>query len=333
MILKRADYEIGERVQSSDGQLKYFKPQKVRRAEKNPILLDVAETIVLKTSWPGIDRRESEANMFAACDDRFGVMPHVCSYEVTGEHGQVISNILFFPEPDKIKDYHWNIFSSKPPAARDIRTYNHSVLGPHAEGKLLNHAESPYQLSRSLAHALLGAVFFILLRLQWLSFPLGWLSVYLSGYLHRDVSLGNLFLLSEGKEEGFEIPTGFWEHLSSLEEKESVKEIEKQRAEIEEIKKQCAEIKEMVVKMKIPNKACAVIGDGDLAINWESYFDTDRRIGKSVSHFLTGYEAGIDEVYRVHLSSCPGRSLRPKGSTYIHLWMTWSRSSGLRSGP
>ena len=98
--------------------------------------------------------------------------------------------------------------------------------------------------------------------------------MYLSGYLHRDLSLGNVLMLSVGKEKGFEIPEEFITHLTTLENKEAV----------EEIKEQCKGIQEIVAQMKIPNKPCAVIGDGDLAVCWEKYFSTGRRKGKSVSH-------------------------------------------------
>ena len=105
--------------------------------------------------------------------------------------------------------------------------------------------------------------------------------MYLSGYLHRDPSLGNVLLLSVGKEKGFEIPEEFTTHLSTLEDEEENKE---NKEAVDEIKKLCSEIEEIVVKMKIPDRPCAVIGDGDLAVCWKDYFSSGRRMGKSVSH-------------------------------------------------
>jgi len=90
-------------------------------------------------------------------------MPHVCSYEAAGEHGEVISNILFFPEEREIAKYHWSIFSTKPPKTLDIRTYRQSILRP--DGKPFTEAENPFQLSRAWADSLLGMLVVMLLHL------------------------------------------------------------------------------------------------------------------------------------------------------------------------
>ena len=159
MILKRADCDAAEWVGGPDTQLKYFKPSKIIRADGDPTLEGMAKpkkTVVLKTSWPGLDRRHNEAKMYQDCNGRFGVMPHVCSYEVTGEYGEVISNILFFPDEDRIGDYYWPIFPSTPPTKFDIRTYNHSILGPN--GRQFIHAENPFELSRAWACSLIGTL-------------------------------------------------------------------------------------------------------------------------------------------------------------------------------
>lgn len=119
-------------------------------------MLDLKATVVLKTSWVGIDRRFNEADMFGDCAGRFRVMPHVGSYEATGEHREVISNILFFSDKDQIAKYFWPIFSNTPPDRLDIRTYMNSMLA--SDGKLLTEAESPFQLSCAWADSLLGVL-------------------------------------------------------------------------------------------------------------------------------------------------------------------------------
>ena len=158
MIWEWADCEVGQ-VDGPDTQskyqLKYFQPWKIVRAANGPDLLDMTGTVVLKTSWTGIDRRESEANMYRDCNGRFGVMPHVCSYEMTGEYGEVISNILFFPEQDEIEICHWPVFSHTRPTEFDTRIFNFSMLGPC--GKQLIDAEGPFGLSRAWACSLVGA--------------------------------------------------------------------------------------------------------------------------------------------------------------------------------
>jgi hypothetical protein len=68
----------------------------------DPVLSGLSGTIVIKTSWPGTDRRRNEAVMYCDSAGRFGTIPHVCSYEGVGEHREVISDILFLPQEDDI---------------------------------------------------------------------------------------------------------------------------------------------------------------------------------------------------------------------------------------
>ena len=143
-----------------DIQLEYIQPQEIIRSEKDPILsdlVDTVDTVVLKTSWPPIDRRNNEANMYRASGGRFGTIPHVCSYEAVGKHREAISNILFLPAEDEIGEYHWTIFSTTPPKKPDIRTLRFTVFA--VEGKSLAEAKSPRQLSRAWANFVLGAFF------------------------------------------------------------------------------------------------------------------------------------------------------------------------------
>lgn len=127
----------------------------ITRSEDDPILSKLTGTVVVKTSWPGTDRRDNEANMYRDSAGRFGTIPHVCSYEGAGRHREVISNILFVPQEADVGKYHWNIFINTPPVKPEVRTLRFTVFS--AEGKSLMEAKSPRQLSRSLAHSLLGA--------------------------------------------------------------------------------------------------------------------------------------------------------------------------------
>ena len=124
------------------------------RSEDDPILSELAGTIVVKTSWPGTDRRRNEAEMYRDSAGRFGTIPHVCSYEGAGRHREVISNIIFVPREDSVEQCHWPIFTSLPPKRPEVRTLGFSVFS--VEGKSLVKAKSPRQLSRSWAHSLLG---------------------------------------------------------------------------------------------------------------------------------------------------------------------------------
>jgi hypothetical protein len=153
--------------------------------------------------------------MFKDCGGQYGVIPHVSSYEVTGEDCEPISNFLFFPKEDKIKDHHWPLFDYPPPKTLDVRTYQQSIF--NSCGKSLTTAENPRQLTCGLRDCILGASTpcFTSPRLIRLVF-LGWLSVYLCGYLHRDPSLGNVLLAPGENKEGFKIPDVYLEHVSCL---------------------------------------------------------------------------------------------------------------------
>jgi len=128
---------------------------KITRSAGDPILSTLTGTVVVKTSWPGIDRRDNEANMYRDSAGRFGTIPHVCSYEGAGRHREVISNILFVPRKADPNDRHWKVFAHNPPSDPEVRTLRFSIFS--VEGKLLVEAKSPRQLSRSWAHSLLGA--------------------------------------------------------------------------------------------------------------------------------------------------------------------------------
>jgi len=93
----------------------------------------------------------------------------------------------------------------------------------------------------------------------------------MSGYLHRDPSLGNVLLAPVKNVEGFKIPEKFLKHVSSLKNREAAAEIEKQ----------CEKLEEFVAKLGISNNYSAVITDGDLSIPWRKYWDVDRRAAKS----------------------------------------------------
>jgi len=135
-------------------QLKYIQPWEIIRSEDDPILSELAGTVVAKTSWPGTGRRRNEADMYRDSAGRFGTIPHVYSYDGLGEHCELISNIQFVPLEDDIKRCYWPIFTDVPPEKPEVRTLRFTAFS--AEDKLLVEAGSPRQLSRSWAHSLLG---------------------------------------------------------------------------------------------------------------------------------------------------------------------------------
>lgn len=100
--------------------------------------------------------------------------------------------------------------------------------------------------------------------------------MYLSGYLHRDISLGTVLMIDEPVEgKRFEIPKEFRDHLSSLQD----------RGKAEELEKLCDRVEELAASLGISNKPSAVVTSGDLAVSWRDYLDTDRRAAKTVNKF------------------------------------------------
>ncbi|KAF9778744.1 hypothetical protein BJ322DRAFT_1092398 [Thelephora terrestris] len=289
----------GERVQTvPSADLKSFTPFNFQCSDGSPILSDLTETVVLKTSWPSIDRRKNETDMFKDCGGHYGVMPHVSSYEVTGEDCEPISNFLFFPNEDEIKDHHWPLFDSPPPKTLDVRTYQQCIF--NSCGKALTTAENPRQLTCGLRDCILG-----------------WLSVYLCGYLHRDPSLGNVLLAPGENKEGFKIPDVFLEHVSSL-----------PNGPAEEIRQLLVKVQELVVSLGVSTQATAVITDGDLSIPWKTYWDVDRRSAKS----------GTPEFMSRALLDTPGEYLHSpvddlESFFWVALWsVLFNKTSGEESG-
>ena len=138
-----------------DHSINYVQPAEIFRSERGPLLPDMDGPVIVKTSWQDASGRGNEAKMYRASSGRFGVIPHVCSYEGVGEHREAISNILFLPRQEDVTKYYWRIFGGDPPARLDLRTLWFTVLG--AEGQSLVRAKCPRQLSRAWVHFHLGA--------------------------------------------------------------------------------------------------------------------------------------------------------------------------------
>ena len=60
-------------------------------------------------------------------------------------------------------DYFWPIFRNQCPNYQDFRTHYHTILAP-AE-KTLDHAENTQELTRALAHSMLGVLVVMILHL------------------------------------------------------------------------------------------------------------------------------------------------------------------------
>ena len=97
--------------------------------------------------------------------------------------------------------------------------------------------------------------------------------MYLSGYLQRDVSIGNVLMTEQpAKRKAFEIPKEFLAHLSSLGDGPLVTKI----------LGLCKRVEELVAELGISDECIGFMTDGDLAISWKDCFSEEHRNTKSV---------------------------------------------------
>lgn len=98
---------------------------------------------------------------------------------------------------------------------------------------------------------------------------------YLSGYLQRDVSIGNVLMTERPvKGKAFKVPEEFLAHLPSL----------KDEPLVSKIRALCERVERLVAELGISDECVGFITDGDLAISWEDCFSEENRETKSVSH-------------------------------------------------
>ncbi|RPD66591.1 hypothetical protein L227DRAFT_649286 [Lentinus tigrinus ALCF2SS1-6] len=132
-----------------------------------------------KYSWPNSRKRRIEAEMYNTCDGQFGVPKHLVSFEACNPDGAALSDSIFLPprsDNDTFASYRWYPLTAQlklEPSPPDYRSL--FVTYTADEGRTLEHCKSAWDLSECLLHALLG----------WLSFMNG-------GFLHRDVTIGNV---------------------------------------------------------------------------------------------------------------------------------------------
>ena len=165
--------------------------------------------VVLKFSWPNSEKRQIEAEMYNTCGGRFGVSEHLVSFEACRSDGVAFSNSIFLPPkiPDvQFSSYRWYPLAMQlkaDPSPPDYRALWLTVLAE--EGKSLDHCESAWDLAVCLLHAHLGQLCSPFVTLVVLTYNIywrsaGWLSIMNiggDGYLHRDVTIGNVLKLNK----------------------------------------------------------------------------------------------------------------------------------------
>ncbi|KAJ7690295.1 hypothetical protein B0H16DRAFT_1857212 [Mycena metata] len=183
-----------------------------------PNMQDVeGRDVVLKASWQTESVKDAEKSMYMAGAGAFGTAVVLYSYEATHPTGEPVSNCLLVPTRQEMTDnpnHPWTIGKSEneTPEIRDL-----CITVFLSIGHLFYEAKSSYDICIGIAHALLG-----------------WLSYYQSGWMHRDISIGNVLL--------------------------TLAQIGK-------------DINALIEKLEIGSKCTAFVTDGDLAIQWTTYFD------------------------------------------------------------
>ncbi|KAJ3849117.1 hypothetical protein EV368DRAFT_47967 [Lentinula lateritia] len=137
----------------------------------------VKDRAVLKVSWPQAAKRNLEARMFSACTGDFGSPDHIMSFEACYEDGSPVSNSIFLSSAnDNLENVFWNLHGAKPPLVypkTDFRSLSFGLT--RDEGETLENCTSAFELMECLLHSMLG-----------------WLDLYQHGFVHRDISIGNI---------------------------------------------------------------------------------------------------------------------------------------------
>ncbi|KAJ6543851.1 hypothetical protein B0H19DRAFT_1308661 [Mycena capillaripes] len=229
------------------------------------------QDFIVKASWQIDSRKDTERDMYAAAVGAFGTPTVLCSYEGSHPNGEPISNRLFLPTSEEVqadRTLHWHVFAPDDgTVSPEVRTMCFTVF--LTIGKSFLEAKSSYEICMALVHALLG-----------------WLSYYQSGFMHRDISIGNV-LLVEGEavsDRPFsiqaEISTSLWPPAPldattaalgnmAIEESGTPSKFPAHFAE---------EIRILVANLGIKDKFIAFTTDGDMAAKWKTYFDNQHNL-------------------------------------------------------
>ncbi|KAJ3819630.1 hypothetical protein F5880DRAFT_1676105 [Lentinula raphanica] len=137
---------------------------------------------VLKGSWMHTEKISLEGRMLNASTGQFGSPDHIISFEACFEDGSPISNSFFLPSAkDKLEEILWNWRGlgkahMSPPTKVDQRTLCFSLTKDR--GETLEYCTDATDILECILHSMLG-----------------WLSLYQNGFLHRDISIGNIIKL------------------------------------------------------------------------------------------------------------------------------------------
>ncbi|KAF5346099.1 hypothetical protein D9757_014020 [Collybiopsis confluens] len=200
---------------------------------------------VLKLSWiagRGLDHKPVEPELLENCGGMFGVPRHYYSFLAHHQDDCPTTNHLFLPsETDQTA--RWNLFGAKVSSEKipEVR----SLLG-----HVISHA----------GHSLVSAPDFRSLLLALVHAHLGYYNMCQKGYQHRDISIGNVLMVDEPIESAhFHIDTPG-------------------DASDRDVR---VNILSLCKDLNISNQCTGFVIDGDMAVNWKTYFEESHTGGKS----------------------------------------------------
>ncbi|KAJ3810046.1 hypothetical protein F5876DRAFT_42624 [Lentinula aff. lateritia] len=214
----------------------------------------------IKAAWPKRDLgsgRSSvpEARMLNVCGDKFGTSQHHYSFPANHSHGIPTSNDILLPTETELKkgvaEFHWNLFSPHQKHSTPLPEYR--SLWIHV-GKLIGtslvSSPSPHVLFTAILHAMLG-----------------WLAICQEALQHRDVSVGNVLRLSNPVEmPSFKFKSDIADLMGTLSLSETLPFT---------VTDQITRLKSSLAELKVNTRCSGFIIDGDMAVDWKTYFDAN----------------------------------------------------------
>ncbi len=138
--------------------------------------------------------------MYDSCVGDFGTPDFLSSFQPCTSRGDVICNSIYLPPPGSdLEAYFWkydNGSESKCEPAKEVDLRYEVIACMKSIGDTLEYCKSVWDLCECLLHSMLGVSFTIFVMIYISNNRAGWLSVYQSGYLQRDVSVGNVLRLT-----------------------------------------------------------------------------------------------------------------------------------------
>ncbi|KAF5374056.1 hypothetical protein D9757_010723 [Collybiopsis confluens] len=218
---------------------------------------------VLKLSWipgRGLGHKPIEPELLANCGGMFGVPRHYYSFLAHHQDDCPTTNHLFLPS-DTDQTTRWDLFDADV-SPDNIPEYR-SLLG-----HVISHA----------GHSLESAPDFRSLLLALVHAHLGYHNMCQKGYQHRDISIGNVLMVDEPIESAhFHIDTP-------------------DDASDRDVR---VNILSLCKDLNISNQCTGFVIDGDMAVNWETYFKESHTGDKSGTYqFMSDalLEAQADEL-------------------------------------